>query len=60
MLIQPHRILTKPLQSKLVWCFGYFPIFSGSFPPLPHATLKTVSNFVFSEKREGRSCCAAI
>jgi hypothetical protein len=59
MLIQPHRILTMPLHSKLVWCFEHFQIFSG-FLPLPHATLKTGSVFVFSKKREERSYCAAI
>jgi len=60
MLIQPHRILKMPLHSKLVWCFGHFQIFSGSFFPLPHATLKTGSVFVFSKKREERSYYAAI
>jgi hypothetical protein len=60
MLIQPHRIPTMKLHSKLVWCFGHFPILSGSFFPIPHAILKTGSVFVFSEKREERSYCAAI
>jgi len=59
MLIQPHWILTMPLHRKLVRCFGHFPIFSGFFP-LPHATLKTGSIFVFSQKREERFYCAAI